>query len=95
MRHKIVKANVMVERIGPKVGAKVGTGGHGTESVANGLMRAFTRAVLVRGVRAGQLDLVAKVTKGVVDFAALAKFANAVHADVLVWTRGCVTAATG
>jgi hypothetical protein len=83
-RECILDTNVVVECVGPKTGIKMGSQKHGAKSVANGLMGAFTGAILMRRVSAGGMDGIVKFFKEGANFGIVVEFASLVKNDVFV-----------
>ena len=86
MWDEIVKADVVIECIGPEVRLEVGTGKHSAEGVADCLVRSLTRSILVRRIWSGEFDRVTEIYKGAVDVSAFTEFASAIHANIFVGT---------
>jgi hypothetical protein len=77
----------MVEGIGPEGGAEISTSKYSAKGSANGLMRTMgtlSRAILVRGIRVSELDLISKVVEGNVNIAAFAKLTTTIQMNVFV-----------
>jgi hypothetical protein len=84
MDSDIVKAEIMMEGIGPELGRKTGTTKHSTKSITNGLMGMFTRAVLMRGVRSRSFKTISSIFKQVHHIATSSKIATKVKANILI-----------
>jgi hypothetical protein len=72
------------ERIGPKTRIKIGTRQEGTQRVADGLMSAFNRTVLMGRIGASRINIVSKFLKESTDLWAVVKFTTLIHVNVLV-----------
>ena len=90
MWDKVVQADEMIERVRPKRRAETGAGQHGAQGITDGLMGTFTRSILVGGVRASELGLIAKVGESIKDFAAAPKFSTTIHPNIFFVTSGCI-----
>jgi len=52
----IIEMYEMVKGIRPELCLKTSTHKHGVDSIANSVMRTFTRAILMGGIRSSELD---------------------------------------
>ena len=73
-----------MERVRPELRGKSGTSKHGTNSISDGLMRALTRAILIRGSRSGRLDGITSKFKKADHLRGTTKFTTKIKANVLV-----------
>jgi hypothetical protein len=81
---EIVKADIVVKCVRPKLGGKSSTSQACTESVFDGAMRALARGVLMRRVSSGRLDSVASIFKKSTEFTTTSKLTTKIHADIFV-----------
>jgi hypothetical protein len=69
----------------PKAGIKIGPIQHGTEAIADGLVRTFHGAVLVRSIGSRGIDIIVEflLEKGT-DGRAVVQFTTLIEHDILV-----------
>ena len=84
MRDHIVDHKIIAKGIRPEFRREIGQEEHGVNSVGNGTMRAFHCTVFKGGGRAGNLHLIARTLKKVVDFGAVAEFTALIKTDPTV-----------
>ncbi len=82
--NEVVDADSMIKHIRAKVRLQVCAREHCAKCIATCLVSLFAWSVLVQEIRAGELHGVSKVCERSMDVPALAEFASAVHAHVLV-----------
>jgi hypothetical protein len=82
-RQSIFDAKVGMKCIRPKLGIKARAGKHSTEGIANGLMSALDRTVLVGTIRTGRSDIIAMALEEATNFWIVVKFAALVKKNIL------------
>jgi hypothetical protein len=86
----IFNPKVVVKSVWPKSRFQARTSEHGAKSVANGLMSALDRAILVGTIGAGGSDLVTKLGKESSDLGVLIQFTALVEVNILFGDAGRV-----
>jgi hypothetical protein len=90
MWDKVVQADEMIKRERPKRRAEIGAGQHGAQGITNGLVGTFARSILVGGVGASELGLIAEISESIKDFAAASKLSTTIHPNIFSVTSGCI-----
>jgi hypothetical protein len=82
MRHGVVKTDVVMHCIRPKLDGEIGAIKHCHQGIGDSLMWALAGAVLTGSIGPGEFDGVAGVGKQVDDLLTLAEFATLVESDI-------------
>jgi hypothetical protein len=81
---RILDPEKMIESAWPKLRVEIRSSQERTQSIANRLMRALHRSVLMRGVGASRVDIITEFLEEIANLGVVIEFPTLIHVNVLV-----------